>query len=127
MALDTLHPAGIRPVSSWVPPEALQIHPPASLMPTTTPELLMEPNDTQAEVAPAGRGITVAPEVVPMNARLLPSPFTFSPNPATWPESLIASPYDEPQPAGKGITVLPDVVPMNACRLSSTLRTYPVT
>src|SRR5271168_894528 len=101
---------------SWVPAEAFQIHPPASLVPTTIPLSLTHPCINSANVAPVGSGIVMLPEVVPINAwELLPFPVQMAPT--TWPESLTAQTSTSAplHPAGNGINVLPEGVPINAC------------
>jgi hypothetical protein len=59
-----VHPEGTKLLRSRVPFVASQIQPPASLSPTTTPELLRQPAPTAdpAWPAPAGAGIAATPE-----------------------------------------------------------------
>jgi hypothetical protein len=113
IALVIFQPEGTMLFSKRVPLVASQIHPPASLLPTTTPEPLREPKYAAAQVAPGGIGmIAVTPAAVPMNACSAPPPFV--PDPATCPRLLIAKPEELLQPLGSGINVVPETLPMSA-------------
>jgi hypothetical protein len=63
-----VQPEGARVLKSLVPFTASQIHPPASLEPTTCPPLFKEAKPTLVVLAAGGKGIAVLPAVVPMKA-----------------------------------------------------------
>lgn len=112
--------APIRLFRSRVPSVVSQIHPPASLQPTTDPRSLSEPKESTSLVAPEGNGIALLPEAVPIKAR---STKFWKPSPATCPESFNAAPAAPLHPAGNGIAAIPAAVPINACSLPAPKRT----